>query len=366
MNKVCVYAIAKDEEKNVEKWVESMRPADHIIVLDTGSTDNTVELLSSFGVEVHQKIYDHFRFDVARNDCLDLIPDEYNIRVSIDLDERFEQDNWADILKTNWDENSPRAIYKYVWNHNADGSDGLVFVINKIHGTDPDLRWAGAVHEHLTYMSTGLRDFKEYVDFTQVLTVHHYHDESKDRTFYKELALERLQDKPDDYQAWILYGNEQKIKGDPEQAIIAYNHVIDNFSEKGDAAEIASCYYGIGQCYNKLNNGFKAMSAFSMGIALNKYYRDNYYGLASLLISNKMYDMAIGVLKQGLAITQRVFGWMEDPFVWTYSLYDALAVCYSEKGEKEIALGYAAKALSYDNKNEILLERYNNYLLALE
>jgi glycosyltransferase involved in cell wall biosynthesis len=78
-----------------------MRPADHIIVLDTGSTDNTVELLSSFGVEVHQKIYDHFRFDVARNDCLDLIPDEYNIRVSIDLDERFEQDNWADILKTN-------------------------------------------------------------------------------------------------------------------------------------------------------------------------------------------------------------------------------------------------------------------------
>ena len=77
MNKVCVYAIAKDEEKNVEKWVKSMSPADHIIVLDTGSTDNTVELLSSLGVEVHQKIYDHFRFDVARNDCLDLIPDEY-------------------------------------------------------------------------------------------------------------------------------------------------------------------------------------------------------------------------------------------------------------------------------------------------
>lgn len=93
MNKVCVYAIAKDEEQNVEAWVKSMRPADHIIVLDTGSTDKTVELLSSLGVEVHQKNYEHFRFDVARNDCLDLIPDEYNIRVSIDLDERFEDEN---------------------------------------------------------------------------------------------------------------------------------------------------------------------------------------------------------------------------------------------------------------------------------
>ena len=93
MNKICVYAIAKNEEKNVESWVESVRPADHIIVLDTGSTDKTVELLSSLGVEVHQKEYEHFRFDVARNDSLDLISDEYNIRVCIDLDERFEKNN---------------------------------------------------------------------------------------------------------------------------------------------------------------------------------------------------------------------------------------------------------------------------------
>ena len=70
-----------------------MKPADHIIVLDTGSTDNTVELLTSLGIEVHEKHYDHFRFDTARNDCLDLIPEEYNIRVSIDLDERFEKDD---------------------------------------------------------------------------------------------------------------------------------------------------------------------------------------------------------------------------------------------------------------------------------
>lgn len=64
-----------------------MRGADHIIVLDTGSTDNSVELFSALGVEVHQKQYDDFRFDVARNDSLDLVPDEYNIRVCTDIDE---------------------------------------------------------------------------------------------------------------------------------------------------------------------------------------------------------------------------------------------------------------------------------------
>ncbi|MBQ8792890.1 MAG: glycosyltransferase, partial [Clostridia bacterium] len=64
-NKICVYAIAKNEEKNVERWYNSMKEADLIVVLDTGSTDNTVQLLRSFGVVVEQKIYDHFEFDVA-------------------------------------------------------------------------------------------------------------------------------------------------------------------------------------------------------------------------------------------------------------------------------------------------------------
>ena len=70
-----------------------MKQADHIIVLDTGSEDNTVELLQSLGVEVHEKTYEHFRFDTARNDSLDLVPEEYNIRVCTDLDEKFEQDD---------------------------------------------------------------------------------------------------------------------------------------------------------------------------------------------------------------------------------------------------------------------------------
>lgn len=39
MNKICVYAIAKNEEQFVDRWVDSMSEADVIVVLDTGSTD---------------------------------------------------------------------------------------------------------------------------------------------------------------------------------------------------------------------------------------------------------------------------------------------------------------------------------------
>jgi len=43
--KVVVYAICKNEEKFANRWFESMKEADEIVVLDTGSTDKTVEIL---------------------------------------------------------------------------------------------------------------------------------------------------------------------------------------------------------------------------------------------------------------------------------------------------------------------------------
>lgn len=362
MNKVCVYAIAKNEEENVERWANNVRSADHVIVLDTGSTDRTVELLSSFGFEVHQNTYTHFRFDTARNDCLDLIPEEYNIRVSLDLDEVFEQENWVDILKENWDEEAPRAVYSYVWNHNEDGSNGLVFFINKIHGIDPDLRWVGAVHEHLTFMSTGSKNFSKFVDFTQALTVHHYHDLSKDRSFYKDLAAERLQESPEDIQTWILYGNEEKAKGDPQKAIEAYQYVIEHFQDNVDPTEIAGCFYNLGYCYNLLNNGAEALKAYFAGITYNRYYRDNYYGAGILLIANEMYDMAIGILLEGLKISERAYSWLEDPFTWTFGMYDALGVAYDRKGDYRNALIYGIKALAQDKENVHLQQNYNIYL----
>ena len=37
--KVSVYAIAKDEGKFCARWMDSMREADEVVVLDTGSMD---------------------------------------------------------------------------------------------------------------------------------------------------------------------------------------------------------------------------------------------------------------------------------------------------------------------------------------
>lgn len=44
-NKIAVYTICKNESDYVDKFMESMIEADAVYVLDTGSTDDTVEKL---------------------------------------------------------------------------------------------------------------------------------------------------------------------------------------------------------------------------------------------------------------------------------------------------------------------------------
>ena len=73
MYKICVYAISKNEEKFVDRWYESMKEADEIYVLDTGSTDNTFNKLKNLGVKVKQQIINPWRFDVARNESLKMV-----------------------------------------------------------------------------------------------------------------------------------------------------------------------------------------------------------------------------------------------------------------------------------------------------
>ena len=87
--KVCVYAICKNEAKFVRRWMDSMREADWVVVLDTGSDDDTPQMLRELGAQVTEEVISPWRFDVARNRSLELVPEEADICVCTDLDEVF-------------------------------------------------------------------------------------------------------------------------------------------------------------------------------------------------------------------------------------------------------------------------------------
>ena len=64
-----------------------MKEVNDIHVLDTGSTDNSVKELKKLGVHVTKKKIDPWRFDISRNESLNLVPKDTYICVCTDLDE---------------------------------------------------------------------------------------------------------------------------------------------------------------------------------------------------------------------------------------------------------------------------------------
>lgn len=90
---ITLYAICKNEEKNVEKFIETSKKFSHTVVVDTGSTDRTVELLKEAGIEVyeHPQTRDEFDFSKARNQALSYVKTDwaFSLDLNEDLDEFF-------------------------------------------------------------------------------------------------------------------------------------------------------------------------------------------------------------------------------------------------------------------------------------
>lgn len=149
--KIVVYAISKNEEKFVDRWYESMKEADEIYVLDTGSTDKTVDKLKKHKINVKTEIINPWRFDVARNKSLEMVPKDTDICVCTDLDEVFNP-GWRKVLEENWKDNQ-RAKYNYNWHFDENNNPVISYYLNKIH-TRNDYTWIYPVHEVLTYTKT--------------------------------------------------------------------------------------------------------------------------------------------------------------------------------------------------------------------
>jgi len=86
MTKISVVIITKNEASNIRFCLESVKWADEIIVLDSGSMDDTVEICTEFGAQVHTTT-DWPGFGIQKNRALSFATGEWVL--SLDADERI-------------------------------------------------------------------------------------------------------------------------------------------------------------------------------------------------------------------------------------------------------------------------------------
>lgn len=175
---IAVYGISKNEEKHVERFVESAKDADCICILDTGSEDRTVNLLKSSKslVFVKQQSIDPWRFDTARNESLKSVPEDIDICISMDLDEVL-QSGWRKELEKSWVLGVTRAQHEFI-------DEGRRYKQTRIHARHHYL-WRNKVHEELY---TSMPEVQIHLDFA----IEHLPDKTKSRAQYLDLIIESI------------------------------------------------------------------------------------------------------------------------------------------------------------------------------
>ena len=352
--KICVYAICKNEEKFVERWVNSVKEADEIYVLDTGSMDNTVEELKKRGVIVSQKEIKPWRFDVARNLSLDMVPKDVDICVCIDLDEVLEV-GWRKKLEKIWNIDINRLRYNYNWSLDDKNNPIVNFYIEKIH-TRNNYKWIHPVHEVLKYTGDGTEKFIT----TDDITVNHYPDNNKSRSNYLPLLELSVKESPNNDRNMHYLGREYMYYGRWNECIdTLINHL--NLPSATWKDERSASMRFIARSYINLKRYDEARMWLDKAIREAPYLRDPYVERALLEYQLSNYKEVEKYAKEALKIRKHEKTYINEPFSWNHTIYDLLSISLFYQGKLEESLFYSEKALRMSPNDDRLIK--NNKII---
>lgn len=262
--KIAIYTITKNEQENIPSFIENTKDADGIFIIDTGSTDNTVEELKKNKVFVIKKQYKNFRFDTAYNDAIKIVPDDFDVLISLDLDERLVE-NWRELVENATKElveNKEEFIcyHQYVnsWKDEEKTIPGIIYNRNKIHSKSIIWNYPVFCQTFPTKENTKSTLINEIV-------IKHYQKERQERNpLYEQIVTRAIVEEPKvaDHRfsyAEMLYGNDEYYEAAKQW--IEFLNLADPFSREytGVAQRRALAYIKIAQCQNKLktDNNFQ-------------------------------------------------------------------------------------------------------------
>ena len=336
--KVVVYAICKNEEQFVDRWMDSMSEADEVVVLDTGSGDATVETLRARGARVEVETISPWRFDTARNRSLELVPGDADICVCTDLDEVFHP-GWREKLERAWRPGTGQACYRYTWSFNPDGSEGVVFWYEKIHARH-GWRWVHPVHEVLEWTGAGRPGPKVTAEGVQL---DHHPDPGKSRGQYLPLLELSVKEDPEDDRNMHYLGREYMYRGRWDECIRTLERHLAMPRAVWADERCASMRYIARSWAGKGERG-RARDWYLRAVAQAPHLREPYMDLAMLLYEDGEWDGVLYFTGCALQIRERPRTYICEAAPWGSLPHDLRALAFYHTGRLERALEEAEEA----------------------
>ena len=243
--------IARNEAKNLPRCLESVRGVvDEIVLVDTGSTDDTVAVAEGHGARVfHLPWADDFA--AARNEAVRHARGRWIL--ALDADEALTPEARRALRGLLADE----RFMAFLLNIRSPLKDarGQAAVINawpRLFRNRPDIRYEGRVHEQI---SPSIARAGGMVAATDLVIDHlGYHqdftDQGSKRDRNLELLRQQLAERPDDPMVLFHLGEALGLAGRLEEAADAYRRAVARPDMPAQNAAVA--YRGLANCLLRL------------------------------------------------------------------------------------------------------------------
>lgn len=317
--KIAVYTIALNEEKFVERWYNSAKNADYLLIADTGSTDKTKRIAKKLGIKVVDISVKPWRFDDARNAALALLPDDIDICISLDMDE---------ILVEGWREHLEKTTgtlitYKYVhdWRDiETQMHPRTSFITHKIHARH-GYRWNFIVHE----LPIADRNENEVVEFCD-LEIHHKPDVYKDRSSYIKLVSDTLKENPNSDRYQLYYAKSLFETGNFEKANIEYKKYVEMDLDETVLYDKAQSYIVLA-----FLNKNKTEYYLKQSIKTSPERREGYVSLAMYYFKREKWRRCEKLCKKALSIKELAYDHNYGEYAWGKLPDNMLYACRKNK-----------------------------------
>lgn len=256
--RLSVSMIVKNESSCLRKALESVKDAWEIVVVDTGSEDNTVDIAKEYTDKVYYGEEYLWRDDFAfsRNQSLDKCTGDWVL--IIDADERLEPGGIEKIQKIIKDCPKDAVYFKTV----ADNSPNNIHKSIRLFKRG-NIRWHSPIHNYLSTADAIESDITLYYGYSAA------HQKDPDRAF--RILKKEFESNPNSGRTNYYLAREYFYRKDYENAAKHYK-LCTEYTQWNP--ELVDALLMLGRCYWHLQRGGEAREVCSRAVIINPDFKE--------------------------------------------------------------------------------------------
>ncbi len=341
--------IVKNEERFLEQCLRSVEGVvDEMVVVDTGSTDRTMEIARSFGATVVERPWRN-DFAWARNQANELATKRWILQ--LDADEELTPESRAELARL---KNVP-AYNQGVWirchNKSDDyaGTGSMTHALVRIFPNHERIRFRGLIHEFIT-----LDDHQHGLEAGQssIAIVHHGYlkevvqDRNKGE---RNLAIVRAATENDPAEPfnWFNLGTTAYAMGDNETALMALEKMfeLNGLAPRGFMANGLAV---LSEVYlEKRNDAQRALQAAEQCLAFSPHYANAHFMIGKAYVAMRRFDDARAAFAEAIEdgkYIDRQFVVDNEVAIW--KAHSEIGTTYVMQGDDEKAIEWFERGIA--------------------